>query len=78
MVQTEIVQGQTECLPYGFEAALHVFHHDVDLDDLCVIVQLQGHEVGFDEATLFGLKADGHGRAENRQAFIEPNDLHFM
>ena len=71
----EVVQGQVESCGHGVETLVGVLGHNVDLQDLLVIVHLQGGIVRLLEAAPSRLQADGHGRPEDGEPFVQPYDL---
>ena len=57
------------------QTMLGVFSYHVDLPDLFIVMQLEGREISPGETPLFRLQEDGHGRPEDRQSLVEPDDL---
>ena len=76
--QPEIIQRQLQGLRQGDEGAPRILGHDVDLEPLGIVVQFQRLEVDLGEIATVGDEFERHGRAEDRQALAEPQDLLFM
>ena len=74
--QTEIVHCHPQSFGHGPETPLYVFRHNVNLEDLLVIVQLEGCKVGLHKAASFRHQSDGHGRAKHSQSLVQPD--HFL
>ena len=78
LFEGEVFQRHPGRLGDGRQAALGELHHYVDLQDLSSVVERQGLEVGIDEAPPVLSQADGHGRAEDRQALVEADDIELV
>ena len=75
LLHAEVVHGEPYGVGGGLQAAAGVLRHYVDLDSLGVVVVLQGLVVGVGEMAAFLLQPDGHGRGEDAEAPVEPDDL---
>ena len=76
LVHAEIVHRQAQRVAHLSEAALGKFRHHMDLQDLPLVVKVEGREVGPGETASFLLpQADRHGRAKDCEAPVESDDL---
>ena len=78
LLQAEIVHDESQCVGHGLQAALDVLRHDVNLEHLVLVMELERCEVGVSEAALFLTQTDGHGGAEYGQSLIEADDFLFV
>ena len=78
LLQAEIVHDESQRVGHGLQAALDVLRHDVNLEHLVLVMELERCEVGVGEAALFLTQTDGHGGAEYGQSLIEADDFLFV
>ena len=77
-VQGEVVHRQLQGGGDRGEPAVDELLHDVDLQDLFLVVQFQRGEVRAAESPPGFLHANGHRRAKHRKALVEADDLLFV
>ena len=73
--QSEVVQRQTNRICDGLDPLSRVLGHDVDLERLLIVVDLQRFQVGPLEAIAARLQPDGHGRPEHGHSPVETYHL---
>ena len=77
--EAKVIHGQLQGIGHFVHAALGVLGHDVNLPGQLVVVQFQRLVVALIEFQApVAFQVQGHGRAENRQAFVQAQYLLLM